>query len=568
MQPADRRLALRCWLLFLAGLLLLGCARAAEPRRVLVLYSLGSDSASVWQGLVRMGLEQELTQSPGAKGLSLFDERLDVIRVGPANSLAAMEPYLRTKYAGLRFDAVITENYDAARFLSEHPTLFEGAQRIYLNHRRRDWQPQDGTGYEVRADFQHAIGIIPRVAPHVKRIIVMGDQTEQIQADLSELRTVAAAYAGQLQIEFWDRLDFDTFYRQAAALPDTSALFLIGAYHDAKGQVQRPVDIARTLAASTQAPIFTNLESLVIPGVAGGYVISAERVGRAIGRLLLKQAPDIAGIPGYVFDYPTAQRLRLQNLPDNVEWLNRPTSVWRRYWWQIMLGLSLIVLEGILISALVVAARGRRQSLQALDEERRQLEQRVHQRTQELSLANAKLEQLATTDPLTGIGNRRRMTSQITLELERSRRHRHPLSLLMADIDHFKLVNDSHGHDTGDRAIVAVARTLSLGVRSIDLASRFGGEEFVMLLPETDMALAASAAERLRAEVEALQVADEDGHPVALTISIGVATADPDDVIDTVSTLLIRADRALYRAKHEGRNRVICASNAEAGPLT
>jgi len=571
MLPADRRLSPQWWpllaCLLLAGLLL-GSARAQEPRRVLVLYSLGSDAASAWQSLVRKGLEAELESAAPDVAPFVFDERFDAIRLGEDNSMTAMEPYLRAKFAGVHLDAVITENYVAARFLSEHPDLFPGVQRIYLNHRRRDWQPTDGTGYEVRADFQQVAGIIPRVAPWVKRVVVLGDRTEQVQAQEAELRTVAASYEGQLTFEFWDDLDFETLFQRAASLPaDNTAILMIGAYHDVTGAVRRPIDVAHTLVARCKAPIFTNLESMVIPGVAGGYVVSAERVGRAIARLLQNQAPDIAGIPGYVFDYPTVQRLHLQNLPDNVQWRNHPPSVWHRYWWQIVAGLSLIVLEGILISALIVAARGRRQSLAALDDERRQLEARVQQRTQELSEANAKLEQLATTDPLTGIGNRRRMTSQITRELERSRRHNHVLTLLMIDIDHFKQVNDLHGHDAGDRAIVAVARTLSLGVRSIDMASRFGGEEFVLLLPETDMALGASAAERLRAEVEALQIRDDKGQPFQLTISIGVASADPGGDADTVSSLLIRADRALYFAKQEGRNRVVCASSAEAGPL-
>jgi two-component system cell cycle response regulator len=206
-----------------------------------------------------------------------------------------------------------------------------------------------------------------------------------------------------------------------------------------------------------------------------------------------------------------------------------------------------------------VALRGRRQSLLALDDERRQLEQHVRQRTLELMDANSRLELLATTDPLTGIGNRRRMTEQINTELERARRFHHPLTLLMVDIDHFKQVNDKYGHEAGDRAIVAVSKALSSGVRSIDMASRFGGEEFVLLMPETDVDVAGYAAERLRADVAALNIIGDDGQRIALTISIGVAKADPDGLApDTMSSLLIRADKALYRAKHEGRNRVVC----------
>ena len=535
-------------------------AHAAPPRKVLVLYSLGADSASAWQALVHKGLDDELASNNQSAAVGVFEERFDVVRVGEEQSVAAMEQYLRAKYAKVRFDAIITENYVAAGFLSARPQLFAGAQRIYLNHGRRDWQPVDGVGYEIRADFQHAIGIIPRVAPQVRRIVVVGDSTQRIQELVAEVRSVAAGYQGQLRFEYWDSLTFEQLYREAAALGPDSAVFLLAAYHDSSGASTRPVDVARALAAVTRAPIFTNLESLVVPGVAGGYVISAERIGHAIGSILQRQPPDIAGIPRYVFDYPTVQRLQLQNLPDKVHWLNRPRTMWEQYRLQIVVGLSLIVLEAVLISALVLALRGRRQSLQALSDERGQLEERMRLRTLELVDANNRLERLATTDPLTGIGNRRRMTEQINSELERARRFRHPLTLLMVDIDHFKQINDRHGHEAGDRAIIEVSKALASGVRSIDMASRFGGEEFVLLMPETDMEVAGRAAERLRADVAELDIVDDDGAPIELTISIGVAMADPEGAApDSMSSLLIRADKALYRAKHEGRNRVMCA---------
>ncbi len=557
MPPLARQLAL----LLLTALLMGGMpAHADAQRKVLVLYSLGADSASAWQTLVHTGLDAELANKNLAGTVGIFEERFDMVRVGEQESIDSMEQYLRTKYAKIHFDTIITENHLAARFLSERPQLFQGVPRIYLNHGRRGWQPDDGIGYEIRADFQQAISIIPRVAPQVRRIVVVGDSTPYIQGMLAEVRAVAAGYQGQLQFDYWDSLTFEQLYREAAALGPDSAIFLLAAYHDSSGAASRPQDVVRTLATVAQVPIFTNLESLVVPGVAGGYVISAERIGRAIGNILQRKRPDIAGVPGYMFDYPTVQRLHLQNLPANVQWLNRPQSTWVQYRVQIVAGVTLIVLEGVLISALVVALRGRRQSLLALDEERRQLEAHVHQRTLELMDANSRLALLATTDPLTGIGNRRRMTEQINLELERARRFRHPLTLLMVDIDHFKQINDQYGHEAGDRAIVAVSRALASGVRSIDMASRFGGEEFVLLMPETDVEVAGYAAERLRADVAALAIVSDERERIALTISIGVAQADPDGAApDSMSSLLIRADKALYRAKHEGRNRVVCS---------
>jgi diguanylate cyclase (GGDEF)-like protein len=534
-------------------------AEEARERKVLVLYSLGADSASAWQRLVHKGLSAELAQQNLTSTLGIFEERFDAVRVGDEQSQAAMDQYLRTKYANIRFDDIITENYVAARFLSERTDLFAGVPRHYLNHGRANWTPNDGAGYDVQADFTRAIGIIARMAPEVRRVVVIGDNTDNIQESVNAVRKVAAGFRNQLSFEYWDNLSYEQIDRQAAQLRPGSAIFLLPFYHDRTGERRRPVEIARKLAATTQVPIFTNWEAIVVPGVVGGYVVSGERIGHAIGKLLIQQPPDIAGIPGYLFDYAAVQRFHLQHVPPDAQWLNRPQSMLEQYLWQILAGVTLIVLEGILISALIVALRGRRQSLRALHDERNQLEARVLQRTLELMVANTKLEQLATTDPLTGIGNRRRMTEQIAKELERSRRFMHPLSLLMVDIDHFKNVNDIHGHEAGDRAIVAVSKALAGGMRSIDMASRFGGEEFVLLMPETDLEVAGHAAERLRADVAALRVNGDNGEPIALTISIGVAASDPGGAPDSPSSLLSRADKALYQAKHEGRDRVVCS---------
>jgi two-component system cell cycle response regulator len=532
---------------------------AAPERNVLVLYSLGAGTASAWQTLIHKGLTDELARQKAAYPPGLFEERFDAVRVGDQAAVAAMEPYLRAKYANIKLDTIITENYVAARFLSERPYLFPGVPRHYLNHGRIGWQPKDGAAYQVEADFGHAIGVMPRVVPQLKRVIVIGDGTDRVQESLRQVRKVAAGYANELAFDYWDKLSFDEMYRQAALLRPGSAIFLLPAYHDSNGERRRPVDIARKLAAVAQVPIFTNWEAMVAPGVVGGYVISGERIGRAIASIVLQREPDIANIPGYVFDYGSAQRFHLQNIPPTAQWVNRPRGIVEQYLWQILAGVTLFLLQAILISALIVSLRSRRRTLCALHDERNQLEARVLERTMELRAANSKLEQLATTDPLTGIGNRRRMTEQINKELERSRRTLHPLSLLMVDIDHFKHVNDDYGHEAGDRAIVAVSKALAGGMRSVDMASRFGGEEFVLLLPETEMDVAGHAAERLRATVAALSIAGDNGERIALTISIGVAVSDPNGALDSASSLLSRADKALYRAKHEGRDRVVCS---------
>jgi diguanylate cyclase (GGDEF)-like protein len=302
------------------------------------------------------------------------------------------------------------------------------------------------------------------------------------------------------------------------------------------------------------------VESLVLPGVVGGYVLSGEAIGRVIARILQGQPADLSGVQRYIFDHPTAERHQLRNLPPEALVRNRPVSMWELYRWQIMLGVTLILLEAALITVLVRVLRSRRNALAALNDERNNLEDRVLHRTLELLTVNSKLEQLATTDPLTGIANRRRMTEQISKELDRARRYKHPLALLMVDIDHFKRINDTYGHEVGDQAIVAVAGALSAAMRSIDLVARFGGEEFVLLMPEASLETAGGAAERLRETVAQLRIDLDGGLTVSLTISVGVAASYPQDAPDSPSALLVRADKALYQAKKDGRDRVVLAA--------
>ncbi|MFN7197589.1 MAG: GGDEF domain-containing protein, partial [Hylemonella sp.] len=159
------------------------------------------------------------------------------------------------------------------------------------------------------------------------------------------------------------------------------------------------------------------------------------------------------------------------------------------------------------------------------------------------------LEYLATRDALTGARTRPVLLQACRQELARCRRHGRSMALLVMDVDHFKRVNDQHGHQMGDRVLVDVVARVSSLLRLSDLLARFGGEEFVLLLPETTLQEALAVAERIRRKVALPQ----DGLP-EVTVSIGVTTNRADE--DDVDALLARADRALYRAKEQGRNRI------------
>jgi two-component system, chemotaxis family, response regulator WspR len=190
--------------------------------------------------------------------------------------------------------------------------------------------------------------------------------------------------------------------------------------------------------------------------------------------------------------------------------------------------------------------------LKKLEIERR----KVVERTNELANLNAELERIANIDVLTGVANRRQFVNRLEQELERSRRYGNPLSLISLDIDHFKNINDTWGHGGGDVALEVVSQRVNRFMRQCDLLGRVGGEEFAVLLTETESAAAMLVAERIRFAIADKPVLIE-GCDVPVSASFGVATFDKD--ADTISTLFSKADKALYAAKQTGRNRVVCA---------
>ena len=169
----------------------------------------------------------------------------------------------------------------------------------------------------------------------------------------------------------------------------------------------------------------------------------------------------------------------------------------------------------------------------------------------------SRLEQMATTDHVTGLLNRQAFDILLQQSVNENRRNWQPMAVIMLDIDHFKAVNDKYGHPAGDRIIREVAGTLRAGLRESDIAGRWGGEEFLLLLKGCDGSAAAAIAEKLRLSVAKNIRADVNAPQIRITVSVGVAPFVADD---TAENIIARADQALYRAKREGRDRVALAA--------
>lgn len=199
------------------------------------------------------------------------------------------------------------------------------------------------------------------------------------------------------------------------------------------------------------------------------------------------------------------------------------------------------------VGGLVVMAASLRQSY---------LEQ-IDRQTSELIENEARLLELSHHDPLTGLLNRRYLEEMFTREILRATRKKYPIGIIMADIDHFKQFNDTHGHAAGDAVLVQVAHFLQAHVRETDFTCRYGGEEFLMILPEATREITQIRAEHIREEIRGLKIEYEGQQLETVTLSLGVAMFQEHG--STKEVLFNAVDGALYRAKHEGRNRVIVA---------
>lgn len=194
-----------------------------------------------------------------------------------------------------------------------------------------------------------------------------------------------------------------------------------------------------------------------------------------------------------------------------------------------------------------------------LENKNRELEQQVIERTcqlektiKELEMNSEELLYEATHDHLTTLYNRQKLTLELENEIKRFRRYQHNLSIIMFDIDHFKAINDNYGHDIGDEVLIKLSTLSKKTIRQTDTLSRWGGEEFIILLPETSQDGASYIAEKLRIDIESSKLSDTIMSPV--TVSFGVTSFKEND---DKTTFLKRVDDALYKAKNTGRNKVI-----------
>jgi diguanylate cyclase (GGDEF)-like protein len=536
-------------------------------RKILILYSYSRSMP--WEVRLVSGIDEYLASINLSMRPALFEESLDSARLGDPNEMGVWAAYLSNKYRDVHLDAVMSESQQAVFLLSHSPELFPGVRRYVFNYVPSESVPA-ASGLEKRyssvSDIERAMLTIPKVLPNTKRIIVVNDRSVLGLARTEEIRGIENRFHNDFSIEVWDEFTEMELLDRVKGLPREVAIFYLPVQRDRNGATLLPGDIASKLARAAAVPVFSHFDSLLGTGIVGGYMISAQQLGHIMAKIALwgdSAAPvsqsDYATVTmGYYFDFRALERwgIRENRLPRGSTVLFHEKSPPEKYWLQLLLTIAAFFLETFLLITLARVSSQRKRANILLAEERATLEERIALRTADLAKANASLELLANTDFLTGCENRRHFLEHAEQETLRIRRYGGELSFLMLDLDHFKSINDRHGHQFGDAVLRKLVEICKEQLRDVDTVGRLGGEEFALLLPATNVVDAFKVAERLVQMIANCEVSVGDTSAFHFTASIGVASLTTADL--NVEDLINRADCAMYRAKEKGRN---CASD-------
>ena len=524
-----------------------------ETRSVFFLESGSVDTP--WTRAVREGFTEQLDSS----GIFyiLYVEHLEAARFREKRQYELMVRYLDEKFKGREPDIFVAAGPAASNFLTTYPDLFPASKRVLIYPGQASIK--NATVINKSENHTQVVREIIRLAAP-KKIFIIGDSVKP--SDRLRLKNIHSALEKEhIPHEIIADRPLPELLNAVSAIPKGNAIFFTPIYRKAGGRGLIPAHVLKKIHEVSRCPIFSGHDITLGFGAVGGYVHSAHKLGIMAGNAVSKgitgkEEPGISTPSGYAYDWNEVVRWGFEDrLHDNAKILFREPSIWSRYKRQVIVASVMFLALILLTTSLVIVNSRLRKTKKSLRRERKLLEVRVRERTAELSRLHKEAEKTARTDPLTGVCNRRHFTEIWEKEIAVHQRHTRPLAVLMLDIDHFKVVNDTYGHTTGDKALVHFAQTSANQLRPADRIGRFGGEEFVVLLPDTDATQAKQVAERIRTTVQETTRKQEVDIP-PMTVSIGVAEVLEETRLEQI---IHRADAALYKAKQSGRNRVCTA---------
>lgn len=566
------------WLAVLVVLYILcsATAQGAEPADAHILFINSYHPGYSWSDGIEEGFRERLSVS--GKKIELSMEYLDSRRFPQGAQSEPLAQAMEAKYTNYRPSLVVVSDNAAFDFAIEHRArLFPELPIVFCGY--NNFRPDviknitDITGINEEIAIEDTVAMALKIHPQTRTlafVVSTGEASSKRIGEVAE-QSVFPKLRERFDVVVMKDASVEQIRLRLVGLPQETVLFLSGqATDEGAGRALTPAENGRLITAISPFPAYTFWDFHLEQGVIGGHIITGPEQGRAAADLALRVLEDgisVNDIPVTmttptrdIFDYRVMERFGIKpaDLPIGAQIINRPFSLWDSYRWQIVGIVTLLIVETVLIGLLQQIAQGRRRALTALAQERAQLERRVAERTSELQQANARMALLSHTDSLTGLANRRRFDE--VLESEHARLHRSgmPLSLIMIDVDYFKLFNDSYGHVSGDDCLRQIATVIaSLVQRAPDLAARYGGEEFAIILPEAETHGATALAERIRAGIAQQAIPHKSSSVLdCVTVSLGVITVLATD-LPVASEAVKLADAQLYQAKASGRNRVV-----------
>ncbi|WP_394165399.1 diguanylate cyclase [Neptunomonas phycophila] len=516
-----------------------------------------------WQQSIERGFLQAMDAEPNT---IVYTEHLDAERFPTEDYQDVFAAYLTQKYKSIELESVVAESLPAVEFLMKNQSLFTNIHRFYFpdSDKVTATLSSDESLIPIFEDYLGSFNEMLRIYNPDNIYIVADSLSYSGRNQLQRFKEALPTSLLNDSITFLVDKPMTELVEEVSRLPENSAIFYLLIFRDGAGKDFIPYKAAKIISEAANAPVFSVWESLMGSGVVGGYLLSGERVGNLAGNAALyfghQPLPTTKDAFEYYYDVIQIERFGInkKDFPDTTILINDFPSFYESYKLQINLTLLALTLFIVLSIILSVVNRKRRYLVNALQTEQDLLEKRVFERTQELNQLRIKAEKDARTDVLTQLNNRRAFFELGSLIHSQSARYKRSYAILVMDVDLFKQVNDTYGHDAGDVALKRLAHVMQASLRSSDITARIGGEEFAAIITDLSNNNVLHKAEHLRASLEKEEITWK-AHSFSITMSIGVAYYSPND--KGISDVLKRADQALYNAKGHGRNQVIDTSN-------
>ena len=538
------KLLLILLLLSYCGLNNIVCAKVTTDINILVLLSF--HTTLPWSKAYLGGLEK--AKDKYSERINYYIEVMDSIRLGDSMSDSEWVRYLRSKYHNVEFDAAIAESAKASLFLNQYGKSIIGPKTIvFYTGTETESLPQTKT---LKLQEDKAVVGTLRLAldqnPSRNEIVIIDGSDIDSRNVLKVLMRQIEKLSNK-KVTHIKNFTIEELIETVSKLSSDSIIFYNLVFSDRTGRKFIPKNVLTNIATVSRAPIYSFWSSLMGSGAVGGHMIDGNETAIKTIEAVMdyhksQRFKDEYDTLQTVIDWRAMERYEIDpdTIPNNANVINRPITLFEQYSREIR-NLSIFIVIVVILALLWM--------------------NKLTELNKKLTIEKSRAENLARIDALTGLHNRRAFFEMCVQACNEAKRLRLPISIMLLDIDYFKKINDTFGHLAGDKVLKQLADIITKSKRGIDIAARFGGEEFILLLPFSDANGSRNLAERIRTQCENTTI-DYAGRDISITISVGIfCDLEPTNPC-TINEAIQYADNALYMAKRSGRNQTTIYPNS------